>query len=144
MKNGEFRARGRFHWKDRTITIPRHVLVVDDYPEIAKKIAHLIERAGFRTSCAFGGREGLAAFNEALSAGARFSAVVTDFSMADRDGLAVAAAVKAACATTVVVLLTAYGVDSDDQLPRNVDAVLLKPPSEALLRSTLARLIDQP
>ena len=53
------------------------VLVVDDYPEIAKKIAHVFERAGFCTSCAFGGREGLAAFNAALSDGAPFSAVVT-------------------------------------------------------------------
>ena len=118
-----------------------HVLLVDDYPEIAKKIAYVIERAGFRTSCAFGGREGLAAFNAALSAGAPFSAVVTDFSMADLDGLAVAAAVKAAWATTAVVLLTAYDTDSDDELPRNVDAVLKKPPSDALLRSTLAQLI---
>ena len=121
-------------------TLP-HVLFVDDYPELARRFAHVIERAGFRTSCAFGGREGLAAFNAALSAGAPFSAVVTDFSMADLDGLAVAAAVKAARATTAVVLLTAYDIDSDDELPRNVDAVLKKPPSEALLRSTLARVI---
>jgi CheY-like chemotaxis protein len=121
-----------------------HVLLVDDYPEIAKKIAQVIERAGFRASCAFGGREGVAAFNAALSAGAPFSAVVTDFSMADLDGLGVAAAVKAARATTAVVLLTAYDIHSDDELPRNVDAVLEKPPSEALLRATLARLIDHP
>ena len=121
-------------------TRPR-VLVVDDYAEIATKIAHVIERAGFRTSCAYGGREGLAAFNAALSGGAPFSAVVTDFSMADMDGLAVAAAVKAASAGTGVVLLTAYAIDRDDELPRNVDAVLTKPPSKALLRSTLARII---
>ena len=121
-----------------------HVLVVDDYPEIARKIARVIERAGFRTSCAFGGQEGLAAFNAALSDGAPLSAVVTDFSMADVDGLALAAAVKAGRAATPVVLLTAYGVDSDDELPRNVDAVIRKPPSEALLRSTLARLIGYP
>ena len=121
-----------------------HVLVVDDYPEIAKKIAHVIERAGFRTSCAFGGREGIAAFNAALSAGAPFSAVVTDFSMADLGGLAVAAAVKDAAPATAVVLLTAYALDSDDELPRNVDAVLNKPPSEAVLHATLARVIVTP
>ena len=121
-----------------------HVLVVDDYPEIATRIGHLIERAGFRTSCAFGGREGLAAFNAALSAGAPFSAVVTDFSMADLGGLAVAAAVKGAAPATAVVLLTAYALDSHDELPWNVDAVLTKPPSEALLRSTLARVIVPP
>lgn len=121
-----------------------HVLVVDDYPEIAKKIADVIERAGFRTACAFGGREGLAAFDAALSAGAPFSAVVTDFSMADLGGLAVAAAVKDAAPATAVVLLTAYAFNSEDGLPRNVDALLNKPPSEALLRSTLARVIVAP
>ena len=122
----------------------RQVLVVDDYPEIAKKIARVIERAGFRTACAFGGRAGLATFEAALSAGAPFSAVVTDFSMGDLGGLAVAAAVKDAAPVTAVVLLTAYAIDSDDELPRNVDAVLKKPPSEVLLRSTLTRVIVTP
>jgi len=121
-----------------------HVLVVDDYPEVAKKIARVIERAGFRTACAFGGTDGLAAFHAALSAGAPFSAVVTDFSMGDLGGLAVAAAVKSAAPATAVVLLTAYALDSDDELPRHIDAVLKKPPSEALLRSTLARVIVIP
>ena len=86
----------------------------------------------------------MAAFNAALSAGSPFFAVVTDFSMGDLDGLAVAAAVKAASPATTVVLLTAYAVDGDDDLPQHVDAVLRKPPSEALLRSTLARLIINP
>ena len=120
------------------------VLVVDDYPGIAKRLGDIVERAGFRTSCAFGGREGIAAFNAALSAGSPFSAVVTDFSMPDLDGLAVAAAVKAASPATAVILLTAYAADTHDHLPRNVDAVLEKPPSEARLRSTLARLIVSP
>ena len=120
------------------------VLVVDDYPEIARKIGDVIERAGFRTSCAFGGREGLAAFDAALSAGAPFSAVVTDFRMADLNGLAVAAAVKAASPATAVVLLTASAIDSHDELPQNVDAVLEKLLSGRELPSTLARVIVTP
>ena len=118
-----------------------YILVVDDHPAIAERIGQMVERAGFRTSCAFGGREGLAAFNAALSAGEPFSAVVTDFSMADVNGLAVAAAVKSADPATAVVLLTAAASDSHDELPRNVDAVLEKPPSVERLRSTLARVI---
>ena len=121
-----------------------HVLVVDDYPGLARRIADTVERAGFLTSCAFGGREAIAVFNAALSAGSPFSAVVTDFSMPDFNGLAVAAAVKTASPATVVVLLTAYAVDFQDGLPVNVDAVLGKPPSEARLRATLARLIVTP
>ena len=47
----------------------------------------------------------MATFNAALSAGSPFSAVVTDFRMADLDGLAVAAGVKAVSPATTVVLL---------------------------------------
>ena len=100
----------------------------------------MVERAGFRASCAIGGSECIAAFTAALSAGSPFSAVVTDFRMSGFDGLAVAAAVKAASPATAVVLIPASALDSPDRLP-NVDAVLTKPSSEALLRSTLTRVI---
>jgi CheY-like chemotaxis protein len=118
-----------------------HVLVVDDGPGMATRLSEMVSRAGFGSSCAIGGREGMAAFSAALSAGSPFSAVVTDFSMADLDGLAVAAAVKAASPATAVVLLSAYAIEADE-LPEHVDAVLRKPPSDAQLRATLARLID--
>ena len=120
-----------------------NVLVVDHHSDIARRIAQAIERAGFQTACAFSGKEGLAAFYAALSAGTPFSAVVTDFSMPDVDGLAMAAAVKASNPATPVVLVTAYSIDSDDALPPNIDALVNKSPSEALLRSTLARLVGQ-
>jgi CheY-like chemotaxis protein len=118
----------------------RHVLVVDDYPEVARRVSEMLERAGFRTSFALGGRAGVTAFNAAQSAGTAFSAVITDFSMADLDGLAVAAAVKAASPSTPVVLLTAYALNADDRLPRDVDAVLTKPPLTGELRAILERL----
>ncbi len=104
----------------------------------------MVERAGFRASCASGGREAIDAIDAALSAGDPFSAVVTDVSMADLDGLAVAAAAKAASPSTAVVLVTAYAIALRDQLPANVDVVLEKPLSAALLRSTLERLIGDP
>jgi CheY-like chemotaxis protein len=121
-----------------------HVLVVDDHPEMANRVGEMVERAGFHTSVALGGREGITAFAAAQSAGSAFSMVITDFSMADLDGLAVAAAVKAASPSTPVVMLTAYAVNANDLLPRNVDAALTKPPSNAELRSTLERLIVAP
>ena len=62
----------------------------------------------------------MATFNAALSAGSPFSAVVTDFRIADLDGLAVAAGVKAVSPATTVVLLTAHTLDAHDLL-RNVD-----------------------
>ena len=119
-----------------------HVLVVDDHPGIARALSDMVERAGFGASCALGGKEGIAAVNLAVSAGSPFSVVITDFSMPDLDGLAVAAAVKAASPATAVVLLTAHKIDIQDVPPDNVDALLMKPPSDAQMRSTLARLID--
>ena len=115
------------------------VLVIDDHRGIATRLGEMVERAGFRASLAFGGKDGVAAFDEAQSTGSSFSVIITDYSMADLDGLAVAAAVKNAAPTTKVVLLTAYAIDADC-LPPAIDAVLRKPPSYAELHSTLARL----
>jgi len=115
------------------------VLVIDDHRGIAARLGEMVERAGFRVSLAFGGREGIDAFDEAQSAGSPFSVIITDFSMADFDGLAVAATVKHAAPATKVILLTFYAIDADP-LPPAIDAVLRKPPSDAELRSTLARL----
>ena len=120
------------------------VLVVDDRPDIATRFGEMVERAGFRTSFASGGKDGIAVFHAAQSAGAPFAVVITDFSMPDLDGLALAAAVKGVSRATAVILLTAYTLDTDDQLPPNVDAILTKPPSDEELRSTLARLTAQP
>ena len=121
-----------------------HVLVVDDHPGMAEKVAAVIERAGFRASWAGGGREGVAAFHAAKAAGSPFSAIITDFRMPDLDGLALAAAVKGVSPSTPVILLTAYVVTTaGDQLPPYIDAILTKPPSGEELRSTLARLTAQ-
>jgi CheY-like chemotaxis protein len=117
-----------------------HVLVIDDHPTIATRLCEMVVRVGFRASSASGGREGVAEFQAAQSAGVPFAAVITDLSMADLNGLAVAAAVKGASPSTAVVLLTAYSPDADDPLPPHIDAILTKVPPDAELRSTLMRL----
>lgn len=118
------------------------VLVVDDHPGMAESLAEMIERAGFRASWACGGAEGVDAFHAARAAGSPFSAVITDVRMPGLDGLGLAAVVKGVSPSTPVVLLTAYLIATgDDQLPRHVDAVLPKPPSDEELRSTLGRVI---
>ena len=76
------------------------VLVIDDYPGMAAKLAEMVERAGFEAACAVGGREGIAVFEAALAAGSPFSVIITDFSMPEVDGLAVAAAVKTVSPST--------------------------------------------
>ena len=118
------------------------ILVVDDHPRMARALAEMVERAGFRPTLASGGQAAVAAFAAAEAAGTPFRAVISDFSMADLDGLAVAAAVKRASPSTPVVVLTAYDVGGHDRLPANVDAILTKLPTVDVLRETLLRLME--
>jgi FixJ family two-component response regulator len=60
------------------------------------------------------------------------------------DGRTVAGAVKAASATTPVVLLTGWGqrLMADNDMPAHVDRVLSKPPKLRDLRTVLAELTN--
>jgi CheY-like chemotaxis protein len=117
-----------------------HVLVIDDHPGIAARIGHMLQRAGCRIRIAASANEGIAVFRATQRSSERFDLVITDFSMADANGLAVAAAVKAIAPPTPVVLLSAYTLSDDDALPLHVDAVLAKPPTLDQLRALLSRL----
>jgi CheY-like chemotaxis protein len=68
---------------------PPGVLVIDDYADMAERLAEMVEAAGFRAPCAHDGKERTAAFLQALAAGSPFAAIITDFNMADLNGLAV-------------------------------------------------------
>ena len=117
-----------------------HVLLIDDHPGIGARIGSMLQRAGCRIRIAASAGEGIAAFRAAHHSNEHFELVITDFSMADANGLAVAAAVKAIAPPTPVVLLSAYSFSGDDALPPHVDAVLAKPPTFDQLRALLSRL----
>ena len=117
-----------------------HILVIDDHPILAGALHDMLERDGHRTSVATEGKDGVEAFRTAQRQGEPFAVVMTDFSLKDLDGLGVAAAVKEMSAATYVILVTAYEVDAaGGDLPPNVDALLLKPPTLHDLRAALAR-----
>ena len=118
------------------------VLVIDDHPEIARVLGDMLQRAGHRASFAQGGTEGIHAFHTARSSGSPFTVVITDFSMAGINGLDVAAAVKRVSPLTPVILMTSYGLDADDPLPHQVDAMLAKPPTEHELRAVVAQVMS--
>lgn len=118
------------------------VLVVDDHPAIARVLGDMLQRAGHRASFAQGGTEGINAFHTARSSGSPFTVVITDFSMAGVNGLDVAAAVKRVSPLTPVILMTTYGLDPDDPLPPQVDAMLAKPPTEHELRAVVAQVMS--
>lgn len=114
------------------------ILVIDDHPLMAQALDRILHRDGHRVMIASSGREGLGYVERAQQDGDPFGVVITDFSMIDLDGLAVAESVKRLSPTTRVVLLTAHHLPDGDQQPRYVDCLLSKPPKLADLRAALA------
>ena len=68
------------------------VLVVDDEPGIRNIVRRMLERAGYQVVVAAHGAEGLASF---AAAPAGFDLVLTDLSMPEMDGPAMAEAIRA-------------------------------------------------
>jgi CheY-like chemotaxis protein len=117
-----------------------HLLLIDDHPLVAGAIRTILEREGHRVVVALCGENGVEAFRRAQQTGEPFAAVITDYSLPDLDGLAVAAEVKRMSAATSVIMLTAYAAEATtDGLPANVDALLGKPPALDALRAALRR-----
>jgi signal transduction histidine kinase/ActR/RegA family two-component response regulator len=118
------------------------ILIVDDDPLVIKSLGDTLEAEGHLVTTATGGREGIDVVNAAAERNERFAVVITDLGMPYVDGRKVASAVKMACRTTPVIMLTGWGqrlVDEDD-VPANVDRVLNKPPKLQQLRTALSEL----
>jgi PAS domain S-box-containing protein len=69
--------------RSRQEAIRPRILVVDDEPEITKLLADALQRAGYDTEMAFGGRQGQALID---ADPARYDAIVCDLRMPDLDG----------------------------------------------------------
>jgi CheY-like chemotaxis protein len=117
------------------------ILLVDDDPTLIKSLRDILEQDGHVVTVADGGQSGIEAFNSALAHGAPFALVITDLGMPYVDGRRVAAAVKAA-AQTPVILLTGWGrrLLADHEIPDHVDRVLSKPPRLHEVRAAIAEL----
>jgi CheY-like chemotaxis protein len=118
------------------------VLLVDDDPMVLQALRDALTRDGQSVTVAGDGQAGIEAFIGAQSRGEPFSVVVTDLGMPRVDGHRVAAAVKAASASTPVIMLTGWGqrLDPEDDMPPHVDLVLAKPPKIRALRAAVAEL----
>jgi CheY-like chemotaxis protein len=123
-------------------TVPSrlHILVVDDDPILIKSLRDTLEGDGHRVATAGGGQAGIESFQAAKNRGQPFAVVITDLGMPYVDGRKVAAAIKAACPTTPVILLTGWGqrLVAEGDTPAHVDRVLSKPPKLRDLREALA------
>jgi signal transduction histidine kinase/ActR/RegA family two-component response regulator len=122
----------------------RRILLVDDDPLVLNSLRDTLEHDGHTVVAANGGREGLAAFQEAEEQKLPFAVVITDLGMPHVDGRKVAATVKAASPSTPVILLTGWGqrLSAEGDLPPHVDRMLNKPPRLRELREALNSVAD--
>lgn len=117
----------------------RHILVVDDNPDVASSFKVFLETMGYRVRALNSGAEVLKAVREFHP-----EVVFLDIAMPDMDGYQVAAAIRAAGLERppVLVALTGYGQDSDRKkaLKAGFDHHLLKPQDPSEIESLLAGL----
>jgi signal transduction histidine kinase/ActR/RegA family two-component response regulator/uncharacterized membrane protein affecting hemolysin expression len=118
------------------------LLIVDDDPLIIESLSEILSGEGNRVTVAMGGQEGIDMFMSATQRHEPFDAVITDLGMPYVDGRRVAAAVKAVSPSTPVILLTGWAqrLRNDNEIPRDVDKVLNKPPRLRELRALLSDL----
>ncbi|MFJ3058578.1 response regulator [Herbaspirillum sp. NPDC087042] len=121
----------------------RHILVVDDHPDICEPLAAYLRRQGLQVSMAFS-----AAQARALLQAQAFDLVVLDVMMPGEDGLSLCRHIGEHLGTPVI-LLTAMAASSDRVrgLDTGADDYVVKPfdPPELLarIRSVLRRLARQ-
>jgi len=122
---------------------PLSVLLVDDDPLVLESLRATLGSDGHKVAAADGGQAGIDAFTEAQQRGEKFDVVITDLGMPHIDGRRVAAAIKAASASTPVILLTGWGqrLVDDGDIPAHVDHVLNKPPKLRDLRAALSHVM---
>jgi two-component system, NtrC family, response regulator AlgB len=81
------------------------LLIVDDEKNIRQSLTHFLSGCGHEVSVAESSREAL----ELLSEGTEFDLVLSDWRMAEMNGLELLTAIKEKYPDLVVVLMTAYG-----------------------------------
>ncbi len=121
---------------------PLRILLVDDDPLLIGSLQDVLVGDGHAVTLANGGQAGIDAFSAQARTTQPFNLVITDLGMPYVDGRRVAAAVKALCADTPVILLTGWGqrLIAEGDIPPHVDRVLNKPPKLLDLRTALTQL----
>jgi two-component system cell cycle response regulator DivK len=123
------------------MTAPR-ILVVDDTDEVRQVFAHFLRRSGMHVVQADNGRTGFASARDVVP-----DVVVCDINMPEMDGLELCRQLRNDAATRATPILMVSGDASSQSqaaLDAGCDAVLGKPCSEALLVTTVRRLLTRP
>jgi CheY-like chemotaxis protein/putative methionine-R-sulfoxide reductase with GAF domain len=118
----------------------RKVLIVDDQPIITDLLVDILNRMGYSSEVALGGKDGLRIFAEN-----DFDLVITDLGMPDVSGWEVSRSVKKQNPSVPVILITGWGVDPDPQKLKNsgIDFVVNKPFHIDHLERTIRDLVDR-
>jgi CheY-like chemotaxis protein len=116
----------------------KRVLVVDDEPANLRMLRYVLNHKGYETA---GAKDGVEALE--LLAQSRFDLVLSDVKMPRLSGVALARHLLSNMPITPIVLMTAYDVDSrDDILALNVPC-LNKPLSLDNLLSQVQKVLGQ-
>jgi CheY-like chemotaxis protein len=121
---------------------PLRILCIDDEPDLTQVIQDVLEAEGHEITTATGGMEGVELFKSSLRDGEPYEVVITDLGMPEVDGHNVARAIKAQSPNTPVIMLTGWGSmpEKDGLPPREIDAVISKPPRKQELSSLLFQI----
>jgi DNA-binding NtrC family response regulator len=117
---------------------PKSVLVVDDEPGMRMALKANFERDGWQVETAAGASEAVRKCGQV-----RFPLMVTDVCMPDGDGLELMRRVRAADASTAVIVLTAFGTVAQavQAMQNGACDYLTKPFSYEQLQSTVERVM---
>ena len=118
------------------------LLIVDDDPLITDLFRHGMTKRGFRVLTATGGQEALAILREEGSA---VNLMISDITMLDMDGIALARAVCACAPGVPVLIATGHAADaSRSDLPPNVIGIVQKPYHTRALADRIRVALDTP
>jgi CheY-like chemotaxis protein len=119
-----------------------HILCIDDDEQIRDFMTQCLTRFEHRVTVAAGGKRGLELFRTATLENQPYEVVITDLGMPDINGQLVAQTIKAESPKTPVILMTGWGMLTDDERETDpsVDAVVSKPPCMQELNDLVLRI----
>jgi CheY-like chemotaxis protein len=117
---------------------PKKILVADDDPVVATTIRMALSADHHEVDLARNGEEGLTKFYSG-----DHDLVITDFRMANMNGLEFAEVIKKLSPETPVILITAYLEEVEIKMGNvsNVDLLLSKPLSVTQLQAAIAKVL---
>jgi len=112
-----------------------NILVIDDEAAIRDLLSKILARDGHAVTAVASSRVGLKAFDEGC-----YDLVYTDLAMPETSGWEIASEIKKRDPSSIVVMITGWGIQVDDENVREqgVDLVISKPFQISEIRESVA------